>query len=600
MKERKCDNMKDICSEEYKDFLEFHNSILNKVQNSMKDRQPDYLSFMKQIEQQSFEVFEMISECQDNLLRKVQYDDNTKSAACAKVIARNNQFTANRYVVDYSLKKMPINRYEVYLTNAPLKTTELYKLRKTGSVLLIGDKSKQIDMWLKSLGLKPIYIPKDIDDVFMEQYFDSSFVGVLGIARKEWTEEEGFCYVKQMFFAAKHTANTWYKERVKPFFIAVSRLGGTFGMDGAEKDFVTASLSGLCKTAVKEWRNNVAVHYIDVEADLDDTQLISYISNELKYGDIPEVGYPNKDNRTIFALRERYEDKIDTQNLPDENDVFLVAGGGEGVTAVCIIELAKRFHSKFILFGMNKMDGNYVEKYEGMNREEIREVIIKEHRQRGEKIILADADKMARTIISQRQLRSTIKQLEAVGSQAVYYQCNIMDAEKLHEVAQEGMRKFGKITGIVHGAGVLSNSLLNKKTDKDFERVFGVKYYGINNMMKEVDSDNLKYLFFYSSIAGFFGNFGQSDYSCGNEYLNHYARYWNNTHPNCKVMSLNWGPWNGGMVDHALKSALLRRKKILIDLDVGKMFFVDAFAKVWYKSSCQLVINDVDYLGGAF
>lgn len=119
-------------------------------------------------------------------------------------------------------------------------------------------------------------------------------------------------------------------------------------------------------------------------------------------------------------------------------------------------------------------------------------------------------------------------------------------------------------------------------------------------MVEEVGEENLKYLFLYSSIAGFFGNFGQSDYSCGNEYLNHYARYFNNTHPNCKVMSLNWGLWNGGMVDRALKSAMLRRGKELIDLDVGKMFFVDAFAKVWESSACQVVINDVVDLGGDF
>lgn len=584
--EREYNEVEMICSEEYKDFLEFHSSILDKVKKNMSGDMSDKLACMKKIEEQSYEVFELLQKCQQNLQKKV----GTVGAVKAPTVFKE----------DYSLADMPINRYEVYLTESPLKREKRYCLYESGTVIVIGDTSKKIDKWLQSLGLKAQYIPEEEDCEEMVKYFDSSFVGVLGIAKKDWTEERGYQFVKQMFFAAKHTANTWYKERVKPFFVAVSRLGGTFGIEGTEKDFVTASISGLCKTAVKEWMDNVSVHYLDVDVDMDDTELTKYIMDELQYGDIPEVGYPASRKRTVFALKERYEDKVDQDNLPSEDDVFLAAGGGEGVTAACIMEFAKRFRSKFILFGMNQYDEDYVEQYEGKGREEIREIIAKDYKRRGEKIILADADRMARAILSQRQLHNTIKTLQEAGSQVLYFQCNIMDKEKLHEMIRIGTEQLGKITGIIHGAGVLSDSLLNKKTIKDFETVFGVKYYGINNMVEEVGEENLKYLFLYSSIAGFFGNFGQSDYSCGNEYLNHYARYFNNTHPNCKVMSLNWGPWNGGMVDHALKSAMLRRGKVLIDLDVGKMFFVDAFAKVWEPSACQVVINDVADLGGDF
>lgn len=602
-----CHTTEAIYSEGYKDFLEFHNTILLKVQNTIQGGQTKALTSMKKIEQQGYDVFALMNECQENLLGLLPAGDIAGSVTeerdkkvCSSEASSCSLGKKNNFIADYSLESMPINRYEVYAGESPLQDTEHYTLPKKGTVLLVGPGNRQVDEWVEYLGLTPEYIPGHAGVEEMENYFDDSFAGVIGIADKGWTEKAAYNYVKQMYFAGKHTANRWYKQDTKPFFVAVTKLGGRFGMESMEKDFVTGSLSGLCKSAVKEWGLNVSVHYIDVAPCTEDQELIRYINDELKYGKEIEVGYPDKNTRLILKLHERYESRVDTCHLPDENDVFLVAGGAEGVTSVCIIELARRFHSKFILFGMTEMEEDYEEQYEGMSREEIREHIIKQHKDKGEKIIFSNADKMVQAIISQRQIHHTLEELNEIGSEAVYYRCNIKDAERLHNIVENGVGRLGKITGIVHGAGVLSNALLNGKTEQDFETVFGVKYYGINNMMKEVDSENLKYLFFYSSIAGFFGNFGQSDYSCGNEYLNHFARYWKKSRPNCKVMSLNWGPWDGGMVDYTLKAAMLRRGKTLIEPQVGKMFFIDAFAKVWEQSACQLVINDMDDLGGDF
>lgn len=556
-----------------------YNEILHQTKGMVK-KGTNNLSLIKQIEEDSCYVFKMIDECQKYIQDGIFKEE---------------------YQADYSLEEMPINRYEVSVTDTPLiKGEKIYQMYEKGTVLLLGDIGQKIKNWIISKRLTPVVMPIGLKEIEMASYFADSFVGIIGIADKAWTEQESYCFVKQMFFAGKHTANTWYKKKNKPFFVVVTKLGGTFGINSTEKDFVTGCLSALCKSAVKEWVDNVAVHYIDLQSYVKDAEIIRHIEEELSYGHDIQVGYPKINKRVTLGLRERYESEIDCQHLPNEEDVFIVAGGAEGVTSVCILEFAKRFRSKFILIGINKMDENYVECYEGMNREEIRQVILKQYKECGESIVLADADRIAGSIMSQRQMHETMRHMETLGCKALYYQCDINDKAKVRKIVQNSEKKLGKITGIVHGAGIISNSLLNTKTEDDFEKVFGVKYNGINNMMNVIDSNQLKYLFLYSSIAAFFGNFGQTDYACGNEYLNNYARYFKTIHPNCKVMSLNWGPWNGGMVDRALKMAMLRRGKTLIDLEVGKMFFVDAFAKVWSGSNCQLVINDVDDLGGSF
>ena len=81
----------------------------------------------------------------------------------------------------------------------------------------------------------------------------------------------------------------------------------------------------------------------------------------------------------------------------------------------------------------------------------------------------------------------------------------------------------------------------------------------------------------YSSISGYFGNDGQTDYCSANSYFDKYAYYINNKYPNCKTLSINWGAWAGGMMDKTYTKALLDRGYVLIPLEVGANYFANEF-----------------------
>jgi NAD(P)-dependent dehydrogenase (short-subunit alcohol dehydrogenase family) len=68
----------------------------------------------------------------------------------------------------------------------------------------------------------------------------------------------------------------------------------------------------------------------------------------------------------------------------------------------------------------------------------------------------------------------------------------------------------------------------------------------------------LKYLVFFSSISGRFGNVGQADYSAANEYLSKLARKLDAEWP-ARVVAIGWGPWDGGMVSGELRRMYLSR-----------------------------------------
>jgi hypothetical protein len=109
---------------------------------------------------------------------------------------------------------------------------------------------------------------------------------------------------------------------------------------------------------------------------------------------------------------------------------------------------------------------------------------------------------------------------------------------------------------------------------EQFERVFDTKVEGLNVLLEATKHDTLKYLVIFSSVSARIGNNGQVDYAMANEVLNKIAQQESIRQPDCKVISINWGPWDGGMVCSALKQKFEKNGVDLIPLDAGAMSMV--------------------------
>lgn len=74
--------------------------------------------------------------------------------------------------------------------------------------------------------------------------------------------------------------------------------------------------------------------------------------------------------------------------------------------------------------------------------------------------------------------------LQAAGSEAIYLPCDITDPAATAAALEQVRAKWGLITGIVHGAGVLADKRLwPRKTGDDFQRVFGTKIGGLRSLL---------------------------------------------------------------------------------------------------------------------
>lgn len=174
-----------------------------------------------------------------------------------------------------------------------------------------------------------------------------------------------------------------------------------------------------------------------------------------------------------------------------------------------------------------------------------------------------------RAICSNRSIQENIDRIKALADEVHYHSVDIRDKRDVADLFSRIETSLGPVTAVIHGAGVLEDKLIAEKTPEQFRRVFDTKVEGLEAILGAVDSDKLRYLVLFSSVAGRLGNPGQCDYAMANEVLNKIAQAKAVSHPHCRVVSINWGPWDGGMVNDALKREFSKRGVDLIPLSLG-------------------------------
>jgi NAD(P)-dependent dehydrogenase (short-subunit alcohol dehydrogenase family) len=275
--------------------------------------------------------------------------------------------------------------------------------------------------------------------------------------------------------------------------------------------------------------------------------------------------------------------------IPSSSTVFLVSGGARGITAQCVIELARHFGCKFILLGRTGLQAEPSWAHGILHEVELKNRLIAEVRGRGDKPTPALISKTVDNVLAQREIRQTVDAIQAAGGDAIYLSVDITDQTALR-TALAAVSTFGTITGVIHGAGNLADKLIENKTEADFEMVYSAKVAGLENILAVIPAQQLTTLVLFSSVAGFYGNVGQADYAIANEVLNKTAYHFKKDYPACKVISINWGPWDGGMVTPQLREYFDNLNIKVIPIEVGTRMLV-AEMRSNGQSPAQIVIG---------
>ncbi len=160
-----------------------------------------------------------------------------------------------------------------------------------------------------------------------------------------------------------------------------------------------------------------------------------------------------------------------------------------------------------------------------------------------------------------REIARTLADLHSAGIEATYHTCDVTDPEAVCAILGEVVGRYGRIDGIIHGAGVLRDGLLSQMTPEDFSRVTDVKFLGAWNLFSAAEGTGLRFFVGLSSGAAILGNPGQANYAAANRIMSALLRTLRRKNGATRFKALMLPPVEGaGMAEDPEVRELMKRK----------------------------------------
>lgn len=359
--------------------------------------------------------------------------------------------------------------------------------------------------------------------------------------------------------------------------LAVTQLGGRLGIgpEPLPADFFPGQggVLGFTKSIAQEWPE-VLVRAVDLEGSRSAAELAELILGEMSDRDGPlEVGLVGSRRVTTLTVPAPLRKETPALEIGARSTI-LVTGGARGITAEVALELAQRYQPTLVLVGRSPLPREEGDDTALLSTPaEIKAALMAQIQRQGQTFTPATIESAYQRLMTDREIRNNLARLRKTGAEVHYRAVDVRKEEAVQELLAE-LDRMGGVDGVIHGAGVIEDRLLRDKTPESFERVFGTKVDSALILARHLKGDRLKFLVLFSSIAGRYGNRGQSDYAAANEVLAKLADDCNRRWP-ARVVSIAWGPWSGTGMVAELEKHLVARGLKLIAPEVGSRLVLD-------------------------
>jgi NAD(P)-dependent dehydrogenase (short-subunit alcohol dehydrogenase family) len=404
--------------------------------------------------------------------------------------------------------------------------------------------------------------------------------------------------------------------------VNLTALDGRFGLSGSRPlPLAQAASIGFVKALAREWRG-VRVKTLDVDPAADPDVLLMALAREAASSNgAVEIGICQNQRWSVVlgdpaVVRESAPlpggdgdsaerpdlSEVVAGKIPFEDDaVVLVTGGAFGIGAEALKSLVRRIRMRLVVLGRSPAPGEEEPEVvrDCASAGEIRKALI-EAATGGENGSLTPAEIEARVdgICKARAIRENLRAFESAGSIVEYHSLDIRDGAKLTELVEGVYDRLGRLDAVIHAAGVIEDHLIRDKDAESFARVFATKVLPAFTLARVLRPENLKFFGMFSSLSARFGNAGQADYGAANEVLNKLANHLDREWPG-RVVAINWGPWDAGMVSDGLKAVYRQRGIRLISPDDGGKAFCDEIGRGRDSAPEVVLACDVDAISRA-
>jgi acyl transferase domain-containing protein/thioesterase domain-containing protein/acyl carrier protein len=285
-----------------------------------------------------------------------------------------------------------------------------------------------------------------------------------------------------------------------------------------------ATVLGACKVIPQEFPNircrNIDVVLPAAESRVDE-RLLDQLIAELTAVESLEtvVAYRGGQRWTQIFEQARLDESTDRIPLIREGGVYLITGGLGNIGLALAEELARTARARLVLVGRSAFPAkeNWLQWLSTHDEQ----------------------DAVSRKI---RRLQT----IESLGAQVIVFSADVADRDQMRGVMQEASARFGKINGVIHGAGDVSAGAFSAVHQTDHQngaRHFQPKAQGLLVLEELFQRRDLDFWVLLSSLSVVLGGLGLAAYSAANIFMDAFASQQNRAQ-SVPWFSINWDGWD--------------------------------------------------------
>ena len=501
-------------------------------------------------------------------------------------------------------------RYVTMVADAPLTERENRRLSKDRTVLIFADNSALIKAYqeeFKELGVKTHVFTtlktrsKNTTIVNWESYEETEkqlkeyaaedpniqgIVYLLGATVKKFDKKvsphnELTKYVMPLFIALRvFEKGLSNRTDADTFFAVNTKIDGNFGYTTKDEfNPIVGALTGgtTCYRKDVYERTGAISKLMDFEPETTPDEMAQMTMDEVLHGDMRlMIGMRQKVRSTILSVPMRLDRSVKHFDLAGKTIIF--TGSGRGIGAMLAQKIAAQYHSKIIILDIIEIQEK-TPVWATMNEAELAalkkqmwEEMRADHTQKATPVMLERAFGRVKDSVT---LYNNMQKLRDLGSEVEYYHCDVMNSSMMKEVCTKIKAKNSRVDGLIHFAGLERSKLIYDKDPMEYYRIFDVKATSFASFLANNVVKDKGFFAFASSIAGKYGNLGQSDYASANDYLAKSALSLSNQ--GYRAISIAMSAYkNVGMGVRAGVETFLRSNGVdFVDPEDGMQIFLD-------------------------
>ena len=332
-------------------------------------------------------------------------------------------------------------------------------------------------------------------------------------------------FLMPLFMACKTFVKDMSKRDDADTFLSV-----VFKVDGAfaykTKEAISPTIGSVCGAATCLRKDFYEIGGVFTKImDFEPTAEAEYMAEKtvyelLKGDDRAMISYYQGKRSTMFSLPRKLNMSKKHMDLTGKTVAF--TGAGRGLGAILSQKLASQYKARVLILDIIELTDK-TPYWATLNEAELKELKNKMWLEmKADKTVRATPVMLERAFGKVKDsitLYKNMQKIKALGGDVDYYQCDVTNGSMMKDVVTRIKAKYGKVDGLIHFAGFERSKLFTDKTTDEYYRTFDIKATSAAAFVSLNFVKDTGFYAFASSIAGKYGNLGQSDYASANDFL---------------------------------------------------------------------------------